>query len=230
MPSAAARLPRVFIRALAWVRLALCEGNIQGIEFMRHKFALSMTFAVFLVSCGGAESEDGAARTGLLAPAGWADAEGAFIDANGDEAGSFAIAESPTGGILLRVDLYGLSEGWHGIHLHQVADCSDVEEGFKLSGGHVDPAEREHGLMNPDGPEAADMPNLYAHGDGRATAEIFNARVRLRPTASAAPEGPVALIDEDGFAIIVHQSPDDHETQPIGGAGARVACAAAGGV
>jgi Cu-Zn family superoxide dismutase len=36
------------------------------------------------------------------------------------------------------------------------------------------------------------------------------------------------LIDQDGAAIVVHASPDDHETQPIGGAGARVACAAFG--
>ena len=34
----------------------------------------------------------------------------------------------------------------------------------------------------------------------------------------------VVLLDADGSAIVVHASPDDHKSQPIGGAGARVAC------
>jgi len=33
------------------------------------------------------------------------------------------------------------------------------------------------------------------------------------------------LLDEDGTALIIHENRDDHLTQPIGGAGARVACA-----
>ena len=33
-----------------------------------------------------------------------------------------------------------------------------------------------------------------------------------------------ALLDEDGSAVIIHENPDDHITQPIGGAGGRVAC------
>ncbi|HBJ40113.1 MAG TPA: hypothetical protein DDZ20_04910 [Hyphomonas sp.] len=31
-------------------------------------------------------------------------------------------------------------------------------------------------------------------------------------------------MDEDGSALIIHEAEDDHMTQPIGGAGARVAC------
>jgi len=36
----------------------------------------------------------------------------------------------------------------------------------------------------------------------------------------------VDLIDGDGTAILVHSGEDDHLSQPIGGAGARVACGA----
>ena len=161
-----------------------------------------------------------------LAPAGWTDAAGGFVDRQNEPAGYVVLSDTPTGGVMMRVDLSGLTEGWHGIHLHQVADCSDYEDGFKASGGHVDPDDRAHGLMNDAGPERADLTNIYAGADGRATAELYNGRVSLRPGEAAAAAGAHALIDEDGFAIIVHQDADDHETQPIGGAGERVACAA----
>ncbi len=32
------------------------------------------------------------------------------------------------------------------------------------------------------------------------------------------------LADADGSAIVIHANPDDHKAQPIGGAGARIAC------
>jgi len=162
-----------------------------------------------------------------LAPAGWADVAAKFIGPDGEQRGHIVLTNTPGAGVLLRIDLNGLSEGWHGIHLHRVADCSDGADGFKASGGHVDPDDREHGLLNPAGPERADLPNIYAGADGRATAEIFNHAVALYPSEEAAAQiGPYPLMDEDGFAVIVHENADDHEAQPIGGAGARVACAA----
>ena len=35
---------------------------------------------------------------------------------------------------------------------------------------------------------------------------------------------PPGLLDEDGSAVVIHANPDDHLTQPIGGAGGRVGC------
>ena len=124
-------------------------------------------------------------------------------------------AESAPGGVLLRVriDPGSLSPGWHGLHLHQVPDCSDM--GFKLSGGHVGKHEGGHGLKNPAGPEAGDLPNIYASRDGSAAAEMYTALTTF-PALEAA----------GGFAMVIHEGPDDQITQPIGGAGARVACSA----
>ncbi len=194
-----------------------------------------MASAIFLTACGenaAAPSQpsggaDAHPLLEVLAPAGWADAAGGFVNRENRPAGYVALAESPGGGVLMRVDLMNLGEGWHGIHLHQLADCSDHDAGFKASGGHIDPDDRSHGLLNADGPERADLPNIYARPDGRATAEIYNASIALFPSEAASAEiGPHPLIDEDGFAVIVHLNADDHETQPIGGAGERVACAA----
>jgi superoxide dismutase, Cu-Zn family len=162
-----------------------------------------------------------------LAPASWADAAGQFIGVDGAPIGHIVLTNTPRAGVLMRVDLAGVSEGWHAIHLHKVGDCSDFADGFKASGSHVDPDDQPHGLLNIYGPERADMPNIYAGADGHATAELFNGTVALFASeASAAQAGPFPLFDDDGFAVIVHESADDHTTQPIGGAGKRIACAA----
>ena len=104
------------------------------------------------------------------------------------------------------------AEGWHGIHLHGTGTCEDVGV-FKASGGHHGKVEGAHGLLNPKGPEAGDLPNIWVAEDGSAGYEAFTRLTALE-----------SLLDEDGSALIIHESEDDHMTQPIGGAGARVAC------
>ena len=196
---------------------------------------ISVASVAMLNACGkggeGATSRAGAEPLlASLAPSDWADAAAAFIGPEGESKGYIVFKNTPGAGVLMRVDLEGLSQGWHGIHMHQIGDCSDGAEGFKASGGHIDPDNREHGLLNPAGYERADLPNIYAGADGRATAELFNDTVALYPSEEAAAvAGPYTLMDTDGFAIIIHANPDDHVTQPIGGAGARVACAAVSG-
>ncbi len=62
------------------------------------------------------------------------------------------------------------------------------------------------------------------------TVEFFVSGLALYPSEEAAAHaGPHPLLDDDGFAVVVHAEPDDHHSQPIGGAGARIACAAIGG-
>ncbi|MEL6361944.1 MAG: superoxide dismutase family protein [Pseudomonadota bacterium] len=154
------------------------------------------------------------------------DAAGKLIGPNGNDMGVVAFTEGPYGTII-RLDVSGLAPGWHGIHLHKVGDCSDGADGFKASGGHVNPDGFAHGLLNPEGNHRADLVNIYAGTDGRVTAELYREGVNLLPSEAAAAEnGPFPLLDEDGFAVIIHENEDDHMTQPIGGAGGRVACAA----
>lgn len=109
-----------------------------------------------------------------------------------------------------------LSPGWHGIHFHQVANCSDVAK-FMDSKGHVNHHDKAHGLLNPNGPDQGDLPNIYANADGSVNAEVSST------TGLTDKDG---LGQPGGFALVIHASPDDFITQPIGGAGARVACAA----
>ncbi len=141
-----------------------------------------------------------------------------IIGGKGETIGQLTLIEAPRG-VLLNVEIGagGLAPGWHGVHLHAVGDCSDIGA-FKMSTGHVNVDGREHGLLNPKGPDNGDLPNLYGHADGSVTAELFTPRASLH--------GNAALLDGDGSALVVHANRDDHMSQPIGGAGARVACAA----
>jgi Cu-Zn family superoxide dismutase len=147
------------------------------------------------------------------------EATAALMDRNREVIGSARFQQGPTG-VLITVEMDGLPDsatGWHGSHLHAIGDCSNAD--FTSSGGHINVDDKAHGLLNPDGPDNADMPNVYVHSDGTARAQIFTSLVSLN-----GEYGAPALLDADGSAIVLHDNPDDQMTQPIGGAGARHVC------
>ena len=135
-----------------------------------------------------------------------------IVDADGAVIGKATFERTPTG-VLMSVDVSGLPPGGHGIDLHAVGSCTP---NFKAATGHIDPGKARHGLRNPEGPDNGDLPNLFAAAAGRAKAEFFTTR------ASVSGGNMPALLDEDGSAVIVHENPDDHMAQPIGGAGGRI--------
>jgi len=136
------------------------------------------------------------------------------VGTQGNTIGQATFTQGPTG-VLIRVDVIpgSLAPGWHGLHLHEKGDCSDVGT-FKLSGGHQGKHDGAHGLLNPDlGPEPGDLPNAWVAADGSAGYEAFSTLFELAPA-----------VDADGLALLIHAGPDDQMSQPIGGAGDRVAC------
>lgn len=139
-----------------------------------------------------------------------------ILGIEGESIGTATLTQGPKG-VLLHVKVEGLAPGKHGLHLHAMAVC-DAAEGFTTSGGHVGKVEGGHGLLNMDGPEAGDLPNLYVASDGIGEMEAYTTMVTVEE-----------LMDEDGSALVIHEGGDDGVTQPIGGAGARVGCAAIGG-
>lgn len=56
---------------------------------------------------------------------------------------------------------------------------------------------------------------------GTVQVEFFTTRVSVRGRAGG---NPPALLDENGSAIVIHHMPDDHVSQPVGGAGGRIGC------
>lgn len=136
---------------------------------------------------------------------------------DGKDAGVITLTEAPHG-VLLKLNLKGLTPGWHAIHFHEKGDCGAPD--FKSAGSHVHTAATTtHGLLNPEANDSGDLPNIFASADGAAVAEIYSTLVSLKGAG-----GRPALLDADGSALVIHASPDDHMTQPIGGAGARAAC------
>lgn len=151
--------------------------------------------------------------------AAWAQTAATAVVKTGDgkDAGVVTLTEAPHG-VLLKLELKGLTPGWHAVHFHEKGDCGAPD--FKSAGAHVHTsATTIHGLLNPDANDGGDLPNVFANADGSATTEAYSTLVSLKGAG-----GRPALLDADGSSIVVHASPDDHKSQPIGGAGARAAC------
>jgi Cu-Zn family superoxide dismutase len=168
----------------------------------------SLTIAFSLVLCAGLASAQTAseARTGSLK------------GANGQVIGEVTVTAAP-GGVILRVQAKGLAPGWHGMHFHEKADCSDPA--FQGSGGHIhSKTPAVHGMLSAGFNHAGDLPNLYVNADGSATVELYSTLVTMNGN-DARP----ALLDADGSALVVHAKPDDYKSQPTGGSGDRIACA-----
>ncbi|MEX1166844.1 MAG: superoxide dismutase family protein [Hydrogenophaga sp.] len=167
--------------------------------------AIVSTSALFALLCWGTAQASGQA----VAP---------LQDRAGQAVGEVRLTEGPHG-ILIHVSAKGLPPGPKGIHIHQVGTCDDGDKGFVASGGHLNPTGKKHGLMNPEGPDAGDLPNLMVHADGSVEVEMFTMLASLTGQG-----GRAALLDANGAAIVIHENRDDHITQPIGGAGARRFC------
>jgi Cu-Zn family superoxide dismutase len=119
-------------------------------------------------------------------------------------------------GVRVAVTGYRLPPGPKGLHFHAVGQCQPPE--FTSAGDHFNPNHRKHGLKNPEGPHAGDLPNLDVSAAGEGGVDEVNRLVTLKP------DRPNSLVGGDGTAIIVHAAPDDQVTDPAGNSGARIAC------
>jgi Cu-Zn family superoxide dismutase len=135
-------------------------------------------------------------------------------DAQGKVVGT-AILTPGAGGVKVVVSVSGVAPGMHGFHVHAVGKCEGPD--FKSAGGHFNPAGKEHGLANPKGWHAGDMPNVWVGPDGSGKGEFLAQGASLDP-------GPGTLFPDGGTSIVLHAAPDDMKSDPAGNAGARIAC------
>jgi len=114
----------------------------------------------------------------------------------------------------------GLSEGKHGFHIHQFGDYSS---GCASTGGHFNPAGKNHGGPADEERHAGDLGNIIANAEGVAQVEIVDAQVTLTGVNSVV-----------GRAIVVHAGEDDlgkggfEDSLKTGHAGGRLSCGVIG--
>jgi Cu-Zn family superoxide dismutase len=135
-------------------------------------------------------------------------------DAAGRVVGTALLTQTATG-VRITISGQGLPPGEHGFHIHAVGLCEPPE--FTSAGAHFNAENRQHGLNNPQGPHAGDLPNLVVAPNGTAAYATTTPRVTLAA-------GPTSLFDADGSSLVIHTDRDDQVTDPTGNSGGRIAC------
>ena len=168
----------------------------------RHSSALLALLALGAAACSESNDPDIAAR-----------ATAVLRDAAGAQVGTANITEDENATVVVSLSVTGMTEGQHGVHLHMTGAC-DGAGAFSSAGAHYNPFTKEHGLENPDGAHAGDMPNIAVAADGRGSVRHMNPNVTLSP-------GPRSVL---GRSIVVHEKADDMRTNPAGDSGGRILC------
>lgn len=143
-------------------------------------------------------------------------AEAKLINSEGEEIGHVFLEEIAKGGVKISLKVKNLPEGTHAFHIHEKGICEPPD--FKNAGGHFNPFNKEHGLKNPNGPHAGNLPNIKVGKDGTAEADITAKLVTLKKGKEN------SLFKEGGTSFVIHAGADDYTSNPSGNAGPRIAC------
>lgn len=157
--------------------------------------------ALFLFNCTADATELNRARADIK-------------NAQGKNVGTASLRETQDG-MLITINVNGLPEGLHAVHIHSVGKCEGPA--FTSAGGHFNPLGKKHGLLSPEGPHAGDLTDLYVNKDGAGRYEVLMESVTLG-------SGETSIFDSDGSAIVIHATADDNMTDPAGNSGDRIAC------
>jgi Cu-Zn family superoxide dismutase len=135
-------------------------------------------------------------------------------DAQGKSVGTADLSPAPQG-VNIRLNLMNLTPGVHALHIHSAAKCD--APGFTTAGPHFNPDAEHHGLQNPMGPHAGDIPNFTVgpQGDFRGT---------VVATGVTMGDDSHSVFSNGGTALVIHAKADDNMSDPAGNAGDRIAC------
>lgn len=151
-------------------------------------------------------------------PAPIAAASVSLVNASGVSVGNADLTQTGDGMVIVTVVITsGLPTGVHGIHFHEVGVADPkATPAFSTSGEHYNPDSMQHGLENPQGAHAGDLPNIVIDSQGKGTLVTTTDRITLT-------NGPKSLFDVNGSSLIIHAGTDDQKTDPSGNSGGRIA-------
>jgi Cu-Zn family superoxide dismutase len=172
---------------------------------MRTFYCAAMAVLLLGATCGTMSSAEKERKT----------ATAAIKDAKGQSIG-LAKFTATKGGVQMSVTVANLTPGIHAIHIHAAGMCE--APAFTTATGHFNPTNKKHGLENPEGHHAGDMPNLTVAANGKGTFKTTIADVTL------AGAGATSLFHTGGTSVVIHEKADDMKTDPAGNAGTRIAC------
>ncbi len=152
--------------------------------------------------------------TALYSQANAQTAKAELKNSKGEKIGTATFTQEAEG-VKITLEASNLPPGSHGFHIHAVGKCEPPD--FKSAGAHFNPTGKKHGLQNPEGPHAGDLPNLTVGPDGKVKVEVIAKQVTLG-------EGKNSLLQPEGTALVIHANPDDEKTDPAGNSGDRIAC------
>src|SRR5918999_3359532 len=109
------------------------------------------------------------ATAALLSPAQHDAAHATLKNTEGKTVGRATLSQTPNG-TLISADFSGLASGVHAFHVHTVGKC---EPPFESAGGHFNPSREQHGMRNPKGMHAGDLPNLHVPASGSLKVEVL---------------------------------------------------------
>ena len=167
------------------------------------RFLIVMAVGTFMSGCASARVESPSAAQAVLK------------DRNGLQVAAATFTEG-SAGVRIRVTASGLRPGAKGIHIHTVGKCEPPE--FISAGAHFNPIGKKHGLQNPEGAHAGDLPNLIVSDTGSASFDVTTKAVTLQSGS------PTSLFGPDGTSLVIHAQQDDEKTDPTGDSGGRIAC------
>jgi Cu-Zn family superoxide dismutase len=142
-------------------------------------------------------------------------AKATLVNSQGQKVGEATLTETPQG-VKIVMQVENLPPGVHAFHIHEKGACATPD--FASAGGHFNPFGKHHGLKNPAGPHAGDLPNITVGSDGKANVEVVANLVTLK-------EGQKnSLFRPGGTSLVIHAGADDNVSDPAGNAGPRIAC------